>query len=239
MLPKATENLDSSLIEHEEDIISYCLFPEQALEYFKWRNTPPEERSPAPVDIELAASVKDSSPSPDMTLKNKSPQPVGESLMAPADYSGFSEIMQKMAELNISELHIRKGEKAVTLRAGAGAQSLTSPTVAPTGDADTESHPSPKEDILHDSNTAAAAECETLTIDSPLTGTFYSTPSPGKPPYVKPGVTVKKDDKVCIVEAMKLINEINAPFDCAIVDILVKDGENVEKGTALISITRL
>lgn len=239
MLPKATENLDSSLIEHEEDIISYCLFPEQALEYFKWRNTPQEERSPAPVEIELAATMKDAPPPPETKTKNKPLQRSEESLLATADYSGFSEIMQKMAELNISELHIRKGDKAVTLRAGAGTQAFASPTVTATGDDIPESHASQKDEMPHDAKSSTVAECETLTIDSPLTGTFYSTPSPGKPPYVKPGVTVKKDDKVCIVEAMKLINEINAPFDCTIVDILVKDGENVEKGTALISITRL
>ena len=55
MLPKAAENLDSKLIEREEDIISYCLFPEQALEYFQWRRLPLEKRPPSPADLELLA----------------------------------------------------------------------------------------------------------------------------------------------------------------------------------------
>jgi len=70
-------------------------------------------------------------------------------------------------------------------------------------------------------------------ITSPMVGTFYQAPSPGAEPYVKVGSKVSKDSVVCIVEAMKLFNEIEAEVDGEIVEILVKDGQLVEYGQPL------
>lgn len=61
-------------------------------------------------------------------------------------------------------------------------------------------------------------------IRTPLVGTFYVAPEPGKPAFVGPGDTVKKGQTVCIIEAMKMINEIPAPCDCVIEKVLLKDG---------------
>lgn len=233
MLPKATENLDSSLIEHEEDIISYCLFPEQALEYFKWRKMPLDQRPQAPVELELQERGQGAKKEPEKASAQteKPVQSKSEPLFAPADYSGFTEIMKKMSELSINELVIRKGDRIVSLKSDASASTEGSRVVEP-------SHTEiPKET---ESPAPACVQPEPdhdlPTIVSPLVGTFYSTPSPGKPQYVKIGDTVKKGDKVCIVEAMKLINEIDAPFDCRIVRILVKDGEKVDKGQAIMEV---
>jgi len=66
------------------------------------------------------------------------------------------------------------------------------------------------------------------TIDSPMVGTFYSSPSPDSPAFVKVGDTVKKGQPVAILEAMKIMNELEAEFDCKIVEILAKDGQAVE-----------
>ena len=73
-------------------------------------------------------------------------------------------------------------------------------------------------------------------IKSPMVGTFYSKPSPTEEPYVEVGSFVKKGDTVCIVEAMKLMNEIESEFSGAIVEVFVKDGEAVEYGTPLFRI---
>ena len=73
------------------------------------------------------------------------------------------------------------------------------------------------------------------TLKAPLVGTFYSSAGPGKPPLVNIGDTIKKGDKVCIVEAMKLFNEIKAIEDCKILEFLVKDGEGVKKDQALVA----
>lgn len=70
-------------------------------------------------------------------------------------------------------------------------------------------------------------------ITSPMVGTFYSAPSPEEGPYVKEGDNVKKDSIVCIVEAMKLMNELEAEIDGEIVEILVENGELVEYGQPL------
>ena len=70
-------------------------------------------------------------------------------------------------------------------------------------------------------------------IVSPMVGTFYQSPSPDSDAYVKVGSSVSKDSIVCIVEAMKLFNEIEAEIDGEIVEILVKDGELVEYGQPL------
>ena len=71
-------------------------------------------------------------------------------------------------------------------------------------------------------------------INSPLVGKFYTSSAPGKPLFIKVGEVVKSGDTVCIVEAMKLINEIKATKDCRVVKVLPVDGDNVEKGQPLI-----
>jgi len=241
LLPKATENLDSSLIEHEEDIISYCLFPEQALEYFKWRNTPPEERPPAPVEIELAENEKSISAVSEKKPEKKPKEHGDESLLSRTDYNGFAEIMDKMAELNITELVIRKGEKALSLRADADTPQKTGKKRASIASQEA-AKTSTDISADNDEKTAEAipeSSEERATIVSPLTGKYYSSPSPGKPAYISVGSSVKAGEKVCIVEAMKLINEINAPFACRITEILVKDGENVEKDQPLMAVELL
>ena len=73
-------------------------------------------------------------------------------------------------------------------------------------------------------------------ITSPMVGTFYSSDAPDKPAYVKVGDKINKGQVVCIVEAMKLMNEIECEFDGEIAEILVKDGEMVEYGKPLFKI---
>lgn len=73
-------------------------------------------------------------------------------------------------------------------------------------------------------------------IKSPMVGTFYLKPSPTSEPYVEIGKEVKKGDTVCIVEAMKLMNEIESEFDGKIAEIYVKDGEAVGYGDPLFGI---
>jgi acetyl-CoA carboxylase biotin carboxyl carrier protein len=65
-------------------------------------------------------------------------------------------------------------------------------------------------------------------VKAPIVGTFYASPSPDKPPYVKVGDTVKKGDVIMIIESMKLMNEVQSDFDGVVKDIMVKDGSPVE-----------
>ena len=70
-------------------------------------------------------------------------------------------------------------------------------------------------------------------LTSPMVGTFYSAPSPDAEPFVKVGQTIKEGDVVCIVEAMKLMNEIESEFSGKIVEVCVSDGQPVEFGQVL------
>ena len=92
---------------------------------------------------------------------------------------------------------------------------------------------------------AAAAETETAPADdlpagtqvkSPLVGTFYSAPSPDEPPFVLVGQEVKEGDTLCIIEAMKVLNEVTAEADGEVLEICVADGDLVEFGSCLMRI---
>ena len=80
------------------------------------------------------------------------------------------------------------------------------------------------------------SEEEYKTVKSPMVGTFYSKSSPDAKPYVEVGSKVKKGDILCIVEAMKLMNEIESEFDGEVVEVCVNDGEMVDYGKPLFKI---
>ena len=83
---------------------------------------------------------------------------------------------------------------------------------------------------------AAAAHEEAHVVKSPIVGTFYGSPSPGAPPFVNPGDRVQKGQIVCIIEAMKLMNEIEADIAGEIVKCLVSNGQPIEFGQPLFTI---
>jgi len=78
-----------------------------------------------------------------------------------------------------------------------------------------------------------------VTIDSPMVGTFYAAPAPSEPVFVKVGDTVEEGQTVCIVEAMKLMNELTAKFPAVIEKILVENAEPVEFGQPLFAVRPL
>ena len=65
-------------------------------------------------------------------------------------------------------------------------------------------------------------------ITSPIVATFYAAPGPDTPPFVKPGQKIKTGQTLCILEAMKMMNHLNAEFDCEIIEVLAKNGDLVE-----------
>ena len=86
---------------------------------------------------------------------------------------------------------------------------------------------------------SASKESSGVFVTSPMVGTFYRSPSPGAAPYVNVGDIVKKGQTVGIIEAMKIMNEIEADFDCKIVALEVNDGQPVEYGANLIKVEKL
>lgn len=91
--------------------------------------------------------------------------------------------------------------------------------------------------FVHDSKEIVSIEMQTneggQEITSPIVGTFFSAPSPGSKTFAEVGDKVKKGQVLCIVEAMKLMNEITADFDCEIVKVLVKNEDVVQYGQPL------
>ena len=88
-------------------------------------------------------------------------------------------------------------------------------------------------------NVEETQEEDVLFIVSPIVGTFYSAPAPDAPAFVKVGDTVKNGQTVCILEAMKLMNEIQADFDCEIEAVLVSNEQKVEYGQPLFRVKKL
>lgn len=86
---------------------------------------------------------------------------------------------------------------------------------------------------------AAEEEDDTLFITSPIVGTFYSTAAPDVPAFVKVGDQVKAGQTVCILEAMKLMNEIQSDYDCEIEAVLVSNEQKVEYGQPLFRVKKL
>merc|ERR1711879_840680 len=86
---------------------------------------------------------------------------------------------------------------------------------------------------------AVAATTLGDTINAPMVGTFYASPSPEAGPFIKEGDTVKKGQTLCILEAMKIMNEVEAEFDCKIVKILVEDAAPVEYDMPMFEVEKL
>lgn len=94
----------------------------------------------------------------------------------------------------------------------------------------------PAEAVQPAAQPARPAPREPLVVKSPLVGTFYAAPSPKDPPFVNPGDSVRKGDVLCIVEAMKTLNEIRSPINGKVFAVHVKDRDIVGFEQALVSI---
>jgi len=245
MLPNATEGIDAKLIEHEEDIISYIILPEPALQFFKWRALPPEQRTETPADLEIK-KMKQELNVEQVAVPAAEPEkvtaPVSQGIPLPVNFQGVAiELLEKIEGLSLEELIFRKGEFTLAVRASSGASmpvvQSSKPAqpvaITPPPAIRTTMEPPPV-------SVPAATKTEfKKTINAPLVGTFYTSPGPGKPKFVNEGDKVKKGDKICTVEAMKLFNEIAAPVDCKIIKFLVKDGTVVQKDTPLVAIEEI
>lgn len=90
--------------------------------------------------------------------------------------------------------------------------------------------------VQEEAPTPVAEETEGEVITSPMVGTFYKSSAPGNPPFVVEGQSVSAGDTLCIIEAMKLMNEVKSHKSCTIVKILVEDGQLVKKGDKLFAV---
>lgn len=143
------------------------------------------------------------------------------------DLAHLRRLVTLMDDHELSEVDLRQGGVRIKLRKESG-EPVTVVSSAPA--------PAPAAATPAPAEPAAASADQAVTIKSPMVGTFYAASSPESPPFIKAGDHVNEDTVVCIVEAMKVFNEIPAEMSGKIVAKLVEDGEPVEFGQPLFKI---
>lgn len=156
------------------------------------------------------------------------------------------ELIHLTAETGIAELEVQRGENRVRIRRAGFASAPQEIVVTPTGPAVASSAPAPIAAAPAPALEAArektekpekpAADPNLVLVKSPIVGTFYEGPSPGAPPFVAVGERVQPGKVLCIIESMKLMNEIEAEHSGIIESRLVLNGQPVEYGEALFAI---
>ncbi|MHC4767419.1 MAG: acetyl-CoA carboxylase biotin carboxyl carrier protein [Planctomycetota bacterium] len=148
------------------------------------------------------------------------------------DIRKLKELVRLMVNNDLTELDLRDSEEQVTLRRhgpGGAPQVVTAPA-AITSSAPVAAAPTGATAV------AEAPDPDLPTIDSPMVGTFYAAPNPDSPPFVSVGSSVDAETVVCLVEAMKIFNEIKAERSGTIEKALVSNGESVEFGQPLFKV---
>jgi acetyl-CoA carboxylase biotin carboxyl carrier protein len=143
------------------------------------------------------------------------------------DLRKLKTLIDLVAESGIAELEVTEGEDKVRI---VKTPAAAAPVAHPVYHSVTASEPAPTASVT------AAAEQEQApghVVKSPMVGTFYRSPSPGAPAFIEEGATVKPGDTLCIIEAMKLLNEIEAEVGGKVAKILVDNGQPVEYGQPL------
>ena len=140
------------------------------------------------------------------------------------DLRKIKKLIEMLQESDLNEIEVKEGEESVRINRKKGDVEIPQQIVAPQVQSKeiVENVDAPEENLSF--------------IQSPMVGTFYRSPAPGKPPFVEIGQKVKKGDTVCIIEAMKMMNQVKSEFDGKIVDIKVENGQPVEFNESLVSI---
>lgn len=153
------------------------------------------------------------------------------------DISEIRKLIRLVQSSDVTEIEVTEGESTVRI---SRQQSMATPTmaapaqhiIAPPATTAAPSFPSTSVEAP-----AAAEEASEHVFKSPMVGTFYAAASPDDDPFVSVGSTVKEGDVLCIVEAMKLMNEIEAEYDGVVEKVLVKNAQPLEYGQPIFIIT--
>ncbi|AXX83873.1 MULTISPECIES: acetyl-CoA carboxylase biotin carboxyl carrier protein [Aliarcobacter] len=148
------------------------------------------------------------------------------------DFKDIKELIRVFDKSELNKLRIKEADFEISMQRGfeggvttvATTPMVSAPvaSIAPTSSVTTSSVA--PEIAKDDSN----ANSNGITINAPMVGTYYSAPSPDAPQFCAIGDIVRKGQTLCILEAMKIMNEVEAEFDCKIIDILVQNGSPVE-----------
>ena len=140
------------------------------------------------------------------------------------DFKEIKELIRVFDKSELNKLKVKEGEFEISMQRGFEGGVTTVASSAPMAQISSAQ--------VVNATPAAVVVSETTksgdAILSPMVGTYYSSPSPESPAFVEVGKIIKKGQTLCILEAMKIMNEVEAEFDCKIVEMLVKDGSPVE-----------
>jgi len=237
-MARARKELNKDLVKNEADYVSYAIFPEVSLKFFQWRKNPtapePEKKPPAPAQAQAQAQAhaqaKPAAPPEDPQVRR------------------LRGLIELVATHSVTDFEWEHEDEKVRIRRGSGeAAPVIARPAAPAPQPPAEPAPAAQPAIQPAAQASPApapqpaptpaANAEEVT--SPMVGTFYLRSRPESPPFIKQGDVVDPGQTLCIVEAMKLMNEIQAEKKCRIIDILVEDGESVEYGQPLILVEPL
>ena len=150
------------------------------------------------------------------------------------DFKEIKELIRVFDKSDLNKLKIKDTDFEISMQTGFESGTVVTTTAATAAPVAVPTTPAPP--VVAELTPAAILGD---TIDSPMVGTYYASPSPESPNFVKPGDTVKKGQTLCILEAMKIMNEVEADFDCKIVKVLVEDGNPVEYDMPLFVVEKL
>ena len=149
----------------------------------------------------------------------------------------LKELIEFLVEKDISEFELERGDVKVRIKRTGENLTVSGPAITLPHASPAAVAPATAASVAAASAAAAPSEEPGLhTVKSPIVGTFFEAPSPGSPPFVKAGDTVEVGTVLCIVEAMKLMNEIESDVAGEILKKLVSNGQPVEYGQALFTI---
>jgi len=143
------------------------------------------------------------------------------------DIKKSKELAELVKEYGLTRIEVSEGDSKIVI------EKATPPPSAPPAHKEPAASVPNKESMIVSNNEDLVSFNNMIEVKSPIVGVFYSAPSPDKPPFVSVGSKVKRGDILCIVEAMKLLNEIEAEQDGEIVDICIKNGDVAEFGQVL------
>ncbi len=157
------------------------------------------------------------------------------------DFKEIKELIRVFDKSELNKLKVKEGDFEISLGKGIGEISQVINTIPSTTEV------MPKASVIEanvektpsSQDTSTTSTVNSDTINSPMVGTFYTSPSPEAPEFVKVGDTVKKGQTLCILEAMKIMNEVEAECDCKILEVLVKDASPVEYDMPLFVVEKL
>ena len=155
------------------------------------------------------------------------------------DIDQLKQILTLVHEHELAELEIEQDGLRLRVRTSTGAPVAAAPLQAPEAPGATvalpgaPALPGPVQPAARD---AADADVELAIVKSPIVGTFYRSSEPGAPSFVDVGTSVKKGQVLCVIEAMKLMNEIDSEYDGEVVNIYVESGQPVQYGERLFAI---